>query len=62
MIAEGVERIRVADPQMQYPHAENRKVRHPTASLKWIFLHPTTRLRGARGSCPVDAFIRPATM
>src|SRR6266704_873906 len=44
------------------PHPKKRRARHSTASLKWIFLHPTTRLRGARGSCPVTAFIRPATM
>ncbi|SRR6266849_2115384 len=47
MIGEGVEKMRVADPWMQNPYAERRRARHSTASLKWIFLHPTTGLRGA---------------
>jgi hypothetical protein len=62
MIGEGVERMRVAELKTRKPHPENRRARHPTASLKWIFLDPTTRLRGAGGNCPVTAFIRPATM
>src|SRR5260370_34788319 len=55
MIAEDVERMRVVDSWMQKSHSENRRARYPMASLKWIFLHPTTRLRGSQGQCPVTA-------
>src|SRR5712692_11642679 len=48
MIADGVERVRFADSWMRNPHLENRRARRPTASLKWIFLHSTTRLLGSQ--------------